>query len=103
KLLFGNSVALLPIRELLILQAMQTEFQTPSTKTYTQDEAHKAALNYFKGDDLAAMVWVNKYALKDSQGNIHELSPDDMHHRLAREIARIEAKYPNPMQADEIF
>ncbi len=82
---------------------MQTEFQTPSTKTYTQDEAHKAALNYFKGDDLAAMVWVNKYALKDSQGNIHELSPDDMHHRLAREIARIEAKYPNPMQADEIF
>ena len=102
-MLFGNSVALLPIRELLILQAMQTEFQTPSTKTYTQDEAHKAALNYFKGDDLAAMVWVNKYALKDSQGNIHELSPDDMHHRLAREIARIEAKYPNPMQADEIF
>src|SRR5690606_19509372 len=73
------------------------------TKTYTQEQAFKASLDYFKGDDLAARVWLNKYALKDSQGNIHELSPDDMHRRLAGELARIEARYPNPMGEDEIF
>ena len=61
-------------------------------KTYTFDEAYKASLNYFAGDELAARVWVNKYAMKDSYGNIYECSPEDMHHRLANEIARIEKK-----------
>ncbi len=72
-------------------------------KIYTQSEAIQASLEYFKGDDLAARVWVNKYALKDSFGNIFELTPDDMHHRLAKEVARIESKYPNPLTEDEIY
>jgi len=72
-------------------------------KIYNQDEAVKASLKYFKGDDLAARVWVNKYALKDSFGNIFELSPDDMHRRLAKEIARIEQRYPNPLTEEEIY
>ena len=72
-------------------------------KIYTQDEAIQASLKYFKGDDLAARVWVNKYALKDSFGNIFELSPDDMHRRLAKEIARIEQRYPNPLTEEEIY
>ncbi len=72
-------------------------------KIYTNDEAYNAALKYFKGDELAARVWVNKYALKDSDGNIYELNPDDMHRRLAKEIARVEKKYPNPMTEDELF
>lgn len=73
------------------------------TKTYSQDEAFQASLEYFKGDDLAARVWVNKYALKDSFGNLYERTPDDMHRRLASEIARIERNYANPMTEDEIF
>jgi ribonucleoside-diphosphate reductase alpha chain len=72
-------------------------------KIYSQDEAIQASLKYFKGDDLAARVWVNKYALKDSFGNIFELSPDDMHRRLAKEIARIEQRYPNPLTEEEIY
>ena len=72
-------------------------------KIYTSQEAFEASLAYFKGDDLAARVWVNKYALKDSEGNIYELTPDDMHRRIAREIARVEKKYPNPLSEDEIF
>ncbi len=72
-------------------------------KIYTFDEANKASLDYFGGDELAARVWVTKYALKDSFGNIYEKTPDDMHHRIAAEIARIENKYPNPMEHDEIF
>jgi len=71
--------------------------------TYTQDEAYNAALEYFKGDDLAARVWVNKYALKDSFGKIYEQSPDDMHKRIASEIARIEKKYSNAISEQEIF
>jgi ribonucleoside-diphosphate reductase alpha chain len=71
--------------------------------TYTFDEAFKSSLEYFKGDELAARVWVTKYALKDSFGNIYELNPDDMHHRIAKELARIEALYPNPMREDEIY
>ncbi|MDD3458355.1 MAG: ribonucleotide reductase N-terminal alpha domain-containing protein, partial [Weeksellaceae bacterium] len=67
------------------------------TKTYTTQQAFEATLEYFKGDDLAARVWVNKYALKDSDGNLYELTPDDMHRRIAREIARIEQKYPTPL------
>ncbi len=72
-------------------------------KGYTFDEAFQKSLEYFKGDELAAKVWVNKYALKDSQGNIFELSPDDMHRRLAKEINRIEKKYPNPLSEEKIF
>ena len=72
-------------------------------KTFTYDEAFSAALEYFNGDELAARVWVNKYAVKDSFGAIYERSPQDMHHRIANEIARIEAKYNNPMSAEEIF
>ncbi|MCG6187316.1 adenosylcobalamin-dependent ribonucleoside-diphosphate reductase [Maribellus maritimus] len=72
-------------------------------KIYSQEEAVKASLEYFKGDDLAARVWVNKYALKDSFGNIFELTPDDMHKRLAKEIARIEKRYPNPLTEEEIY
>jgi ribonucleoside-diphosphate reductase alpha chain len=74
-----------------------------SQNIYTFDEAFKASLNYFTGDELAAKVWVNKYALKDAFGNIYEKSPDDMHHRLAREIGRIEQKYPNPLSEEELF
>jgi len=71
--------------------------------TYSLDEAFKASLDYFKGDELAARVWVNKYALKDSQGKIYERTPDDMHRRLASEIHRIEKRYQNPLSFDELF
>ena len=67
------------------------------------DEAYKASLDYFSGDELAAKVFVNKYALKDAFGNIYEKTPEDMHHRLAREIARIEKNYPNPLTKTELF
>ena len=72
-------------------------------RTYTYDEAFNASLEYFSGDELAARVWVTKYAMKDSFGNIYEQSPADMHWRIANEIARIEKKYANPMSAEEIF
>lgn len=71
--------------------------------TYSYEEAFQATLAYFDGDELAARVWVNKYAMKDSFGNIYEKSPADMHHRLAGEMARIERKYPNPVPEEEIF
>ena len=74
-----------------------------STKTFSYEEASEASLKYFDGDELAARVWVNKYAMKDSFGNIYERSPEDMHWRIANEIARIENKYPNPLSAQEIF
>ncbi len=72
-------------------------------KTYTYQQAYEASLKYFDGDELAARVWSSKYALKDSFGNLYELTPDDMHRRIAREIARIENKYPNPMTEDRLF
>ncbi len=72
-------------------------------KTYSYDEAYNASLDYFGGDELAARVWVSKYALKDSFGNIYEKTPDDMHMRLASEISRIESKYPVPMPKEEVF
>lgn len=80
-----------------------TEKMTTEQKTYTLEEAFNGSLKYFKGDELAARVWVNKYALKDSYGNIYEKDPDDMHHRLAREISRIENAYPNPINEDTVF
>ncbi len=84
----------------------QTSSENPITKTmksYTHEEVLEAATVYFQGDKLAASVWMNKYALKDSDGNIYELTPDDMHHRLASEVARIESKYPNPLSEEELF
>ena len=70
--------------------------------TYTYEEAYQSSLEYFKGDELAATVWVNKYALKDSFGKIYEKNPEQMHWRIAHEIHRIEQKYPNPMPLLEI-
>jgi ribonucleoside-diphosphate reductase alpha chain len=77
---------------------------TPLLATiYTHDEAFNASLSYFNGDELAARVWINKYALKDSDGNLYEKTPDDMHRRIAKELARIEQKYPNPLSESEII
>jgi ribonucleoside-diphosphate reductase alpha chain len=70
---------------------------------YSYEEAFKESLRYFQGDELAARVWVNKYAVKDSFGNIYEKSPEDMHWRIANEIARVEAKYKNGLKAEELF
>lgn len=72
-------------------------------RVYSYQEAYDATLAYFNGDELAARVWASKYALKDSFGNIFELTPDDMHHRIAAELSRIESKYPNAMSESEIF
>jgi len=73
------------------------------TKTYTTEEIREASFKFFQGDDLATTVWTTKYALKDSYGNIYELTPDDMHRRIASEIARIEKKYPNPLDSNTLF
>ena len=77
--------------------------QVNEKKTYSHDEAVEASIEYFKGDELAARVWANKYALKDSYGNLFEKSPDDMHRRIAREIHRIEKKYKNPLSEDLLY
>lgn len=81
------------------------EITQPTSKktTYTAEEAYQASLAYFKGDELAARVWVNKYALKDSYGVLYERTPDDMHRRIARELFRIEQKYPNPLSEESLF
>ena len=73
------------------------------SKTYSFDEAFETSLRYFDGDELAARVWVNKYAMKDSFGNVYEKSPEDMHWRIANEVARIEKKYKNPISAQDVF
>ncbi len=80
------------------MQAIDTKIQP-----IPREEVVKASVDYFDGDELAANVWVNKYALKDSFGNIYERTPDDMHRRIARELHRIESKYPNPLSEEEIF
>ena len=72
-------------------------------KTYSYDEAYEESLRYFQGDELAARVWVNKYALKDSYGHIYEKSPQNMHHRIADELVRIESRYPNPRTKEQIM
>lgn len=74
-----------------------------SRKTFTFKEAFEESVKFFNGDTLAAKVWVDKYALKNSKGEIFEKSPDDMHKRLARELYRIESKYPNPISLEEIY
>jgi len=75
----------------------------PELQVYSNEDVKKKATEYFKGDELAGNVWMNKYALKDSKGNLYEQTPDEMHWRLAGEIARIESKYPNPMSKEDIF
>ena len=71
-------------------------------KTYQKSEIQKATLDYFNGDDLARDVWIKKYCLKD-ENEYYELTPDDMHRRIAQELARIEAIYPNPLSEEEIY
>lgn len=73
------------------------------SKVYSHNEAYEASLRYFKGDELAARVWVNKYAVKDSLGNLYEKSPEDMHWRIANELARVEKNYPHPLSAEQLF
>lgn len=85
------------------VQELHKSSEAGTEKIYTNEESFQAALKYFKGDELAARVWVNKYALKDSDGNLYELTPDNMHWRLVREISRIEKRYPNPMPEEKIF
>ena len=79
------------------------EKQKSSPKLYNHEEVLQAAIEYFDGDTLAANVWMNKYALKDSDGNLYELTPTEMHHRIAGELARIEQKYPEPLSEEKIF
>ncbi len=85
------------------LKSSRTFAVVMEQQKYTFEQAYEASLKYFNGDELAARVWANKYALKDSFGNLYELTPDDMHHRIASEIVRIENKYPEPMTHDEVF
>lgn len=87
----------------VIDEVSSEESKNNAMKTYSFDEALKDATDYFNGDELAANVWINKYALKDSEGNIYESNPDQMHRRLAKEIARIETRYPNSYTEDEIY
>lgn len=82
---------------------MEVTKTTETSNVYSLEEAFQATLKYFKGDELAARVWVNKYALKDSYGTLFELTPDDMHRRIAGEIARIEKNYPHPLSEEEVF
>jgi ribonucleoside-diphosphate reductase alpha chain len=87
---------------LLFIEEKKVEEKTMQ-KMYSYEEVLKSTLEYFKGDELAAKVWLTKYALKDSMGNVYELNPDEMHHRLAREIYRIEKKYTNPLSEETIY
>lgn len=87
----------------MFLDESKISTQKMKTKTYTYEEALASSKEYFNGDELAATVWINKYALKDSYGNIYELNPNDMHHRIASELARIDSKYSNPMTEDQFF
>lgn len=84
-------------------QSEQIANEKMELRKYSEEEIFEASTKYFNGDAFAAKVWMNKYALKNSEGDIFELTPDDMHRRLAREIARIEKKYPNPYNEDEIY
>ncbi|MCP4459585.1 MAG: ribonucleoside-diphosphate reductase, adenosylcobalamin-dependent, partial [Cytophagales bacterium] len=81
----------------------QKQESKSNKKIFSFEEALEASLKYFKGDALAARVWVNKYALKDSFGNIYELTPDDMHKRLASELSRVEKQYSNPLSFDDLY
>jgi len=87
----------------LVKEKAEIDIMNETMKTYNRNEIFKSTLNYFNGDELATNTWINKYALKDSFGNIYELNPDDTHKRLAKEIYRIEQKYPNPLSYELIF
>ena len=87
----------------VIAQELDMPVTQKNSQTYTHQEALAEATRYFQGDDLAATVWINKYALKDHDGNLYERSPEDMHWRIAREIARIELKYDNPLSEKEVY
>ena len=94
-----------PAKEETVLPSLE-EIVVPAKKElkkYLRDEVLEKSREYFKGDELAATVWISKYALKNSEGEIFELSPDDMHRRIASEIARIEKKYTNPMSEEELY
>ena len=92
------------VKEVIILDKMiEMKSEKEILKDYSFEEVFANSTEYFKGDTLAANVWMNKYALKDSDGKIYEKNPDDMHRRLAKEIARIEKNYPNPLSEDELF
>lgn len=82
---------------------MAKKHTSKKVEKYTYEQALESATQWFKGDDLAASVWINKYALKDSEGHIFEATPDDMHHRMASELSRIEQRYSNPMSEEELF
>lgn len=97
------AVAAEKIKKEKIAPVVEKKGEVNEKKTYSHDEAVEARISYFNGDELAARVWANKYALKDSYGNLYEKSPDDMHRRLAREIHRIEKKYKNPLSEDLIY
>ena len=88
---------------IMFLDESKISTQEMKTKTYTYEEALASSKEYFDGDELAATVWINKYALKDSYGNIYERNPNDMHRRIASELARIDSKYSNPMTEDQFF
>ena len=90
---------MLTLFDTVVLTATTDNIQT----TYSRDEAFARTLEYFSGDELATNVWLNKYALKDSDGNLYECTPDDMHYRLAKEIARIEQKYTNPLSEQQVI
>ena len=85
------------------MKEKQEQPKESARKKFSFEEVVEKSTEYFNGDSLAADVWANKYALKDSEGNLYELTPDDMHQRIAKEIARVEQKYPNPMCEEEIF
>lgn len=99
----GNSIKHILDNKDTNLENTLNKMEQKEYKTFSAEEVKEATVKYFGGDQLAADVWMNKYALKDSDGNIFELTPDDMHHRIASEIARIENRYPNPMSEEEIF
>ncbi|MEO1451631.1 MAG: ribonucleotide reductase N-terminal alpha domain-containing protein, partial [Bacteroidota bacterium] len=81
----------------------QSSSNGKAAKTHKFEDVLAASIKYFDGDELAANVWINKYALKDSAGNIYDKTPDDMHRRIARELARVEKKYPNPFSEKELY
>ena len=90
------------------MNALESPAIAPATEaaerpTYTHEEALAGAIEYFDGDTLAAGVWVNKYALKDSYGKIYERTPEQMHRRIAAEIARMEVKHANPVSEEDIY
>ena len=98
-----SKIPVLDVEKKVLTGEENGQVQNKLKKTYSYEEAFEASKVYFKGDELAANVWINKYALKDSAGNIYEKTPNDLHNRLASEIARVEKKYDNPLTEKEIF